>query len=109
MSYVTLSSDCTTSNDLREIVLPGPTLTFGFILATLYGALFHFVLGGDVRRLALFLLAGWVGFLLGHILGVAFAIDFLNVGVLRIMSATGGAFATLLLTHFLTLEKLPRR
>ena len=52
----------------EETILPGPTATFGFILATLYGAGFHFVVGGDVRRLALFLLSAWVGFGLGQLL-----------------------------------------
>ncbi|NOG49440.1 MAG: hypothetical protein HND48_08340 [Chloroflexi bacterium] len=37
--------------------MPGPGLVFAFALATLYGALFHFIFGGDARRLAVFLLA----------------------------------------------------
>ncbi|MDX1994813.1 MAG: hypothetical protein SF029_20690 [bacterium] len=89
--------------------MPGPTLTFGFILATLYGAVFHLLFGGDARRLALFLLVGWVGFLVGHILGVAFEINFFNVGVLRVVSATFGAFTALFVTHFLTVQRSVRR
>jgi hypothetical protein len=53
--------------------LPTPTITLGFIIATLLGALFHFILGGDVRRLALFLLSSWVGFGIGHLVGVLLA------------------------------------
>ena len=33
--------------------MPGPSIVFSFILATLYGAAFHLVSGGDARRLAL--------------------------------------------------------
>ena len=82
--------------------MPGPTLTFGFILATLYGAGFHFIVGGDVRRLALFLLSAWVGFSLGQLLGVTFKIDFLNIGTLRVVAATIGALVALVVAHFLT-------
>jgi len=82
--------------------LPGPTATFAFILATLYGAGFHFVVGGDVRRLALFLLSAWIGFALGHLLGVTFGIDILNIGTLRIVAATIGALVALFAAHFLT-------
>ena len=89
--------------------MPGPTATFGFILATLYGAGFHFVVGGDVRRLALFLLSAWVGFALGQLLGVTFMIDILNIGTLRIVAATIGAFVALLVAHFLTLSNHRQR
>ena len=82
--------------------MPGPTATFGFILATLYGAGFHFVVGGDVRRLALFLLSAWIGFTLGHVLGVTFMIDILNIGTLRVVAATIGALVALIAAHFLT-------
>jgi hypothetical protein len=82
--------------------LPGPTATFGFILATLYGASFHFVVGGDVRRLALFLLSAWVGFTLGQLLGVMFMIDIFNIGTLRIVTATLGTLIALVAAHILT-------
>jgi uncharacterized membrane protein YeaQ/YmgE (transglycosylase-associated protein family) len=82
--------------------LPGPTATFGFILATLYGAGFHILVGGDVRRLAFFLLAAWVGFSLGHVVGATFMIDVFNIGTLRIVTATVGAFVALIVAHFLT-------
>lgn len=82
--------------------MPGPTATFGFILATLYGAGFHFVTGGDVRRLALFLLSAWIGFALGHWLGVVLRIDILNIGTLRLVTATIGALVALIVAHFLT-------
>lgn len=82
--------------------MPGPTMTFGFILATLYGAGFHFVVGGDIRRLALFLLSAWVGFTLGHTLGVMFSIDILNIGTLRVVTATVGSLVALVAAHLFT-------
>jgi uncharacterized membrane protein YeaQ/YmgE (transglycosylase-associated protein family) len=75
--------------------LPGPTITFAFIVATLFGAAFHVVRGGDEQRLALYLLAGWVGFALGHLVGVMIDLRLLNVGPLRMVTASIGAVAAL--------------
>jgi uncharacterized membrane protein YeaQ/YmgE (transglycosylase-associated protein family) len=89
--------------------LPGPNATLGFILATLCGALFHLIMGGDARRLALFLLAGWVGFGLGHVLGTILQINLLNIGTLRLASAVFGALVALIVAHFLTSKRTSRR
>jgi len=83
----------------------GPTSIFGFILATLFGAGFHILVGGDARRLALFLLAGWVGFGLGHLVGVIFSINVFNIGTLHIATAAFGAITALLAAHLLTTDK----
>ena len=83
-------------------MIPSPSVTFGFILATLYGAAFHLLLGGDARRLALFLLSSWLGFTLGHIFGVIFAVDVLSIGPLHTFSATLGALLALFAARFLT-------
>ncbi len=88
--------------------MPSPSVVFGFILATLYGAIFHFILGGDARRLALFLLAGWLGFTLGHIFGVIFGVSALSIGPLRAFSATLGAWLALLAARLLTSSRLSR-
>jgi len=65
-------------------------------VATLYGALFHLIRGGDVRRLALFLLAGWVGFVLGQLVGVLIDFRLLNIGPIRMIPASVGAVAALI-------------
>lgn len=88
--------------------MPGPTLIFGFIVATLFGAAFHLIFGGDARRLALFLLGGWVGFGLGHVAGVLFGIDVLNIGTLRIVTASAGAVLVLTMILILTTRR-PRK
>ena len=88
--------------------MPSPYIIFGFILATLYSAAFHLVIGGDARRLALFLLAGWLGFTLGHIFGVLFEINVLSIGSLKMFSATFGAWLALLAARFLTTPRPAR-
>ncbi len=89
--------------------MPSPIVTFGFILATLFGAVFHFLVGGDIRRLALFLLSGWIGFTLGQMLGVLFEINILNIGTLRIVAASFGAMVALGVAYLLTSKRFSRR
>jgi uncharacterized membrane protein YeaQ/YmgE (transglycosylase-associated protein family) len=89
--------------------MPGPSITFGFIIATLLGACFHLIFGGDARRLALFLLAGWIGFGLGHFLGILFEIDLFNVGSLRMLSAVVGALTALTVARLMSSNRTRRR
>lgn len=82
--------------------LPTPTVTLGFVIATLLGASFHLVLGGDVRRLALFFLSSWVGFGIGHLAGILLDFNLLNVGALRLLPALFGAITLLIFAHILS-------
>jgi uncharacterized membrane protein YeaQ/YmgE (transglycosylase-associated protein family) len=89
--------------------MPGPGLVFAFILATLYGVIFHLILGGDARRLALFLLSSWIGFVFGQFLGLVLEIDLFRLGGLRVLPATIGAFFTLFAVRALTTGQRRRR
>lgn len=89
--------------------MPGPAATFGFIVATLFGAGFHLIFGGDARRLALFLLAGWLGFGLGHLLGILFEIEVFSVGSIRMLPAVTGAVAALVVARVLSSNRTRRR
>ena len=82
--------------------MPGPSVIFSFILATLYGAVFHLVSGGDARRLALFLLAAWLGFTLGHLVGDLVDLTLLDIGPLHVLPATVGAWLALVVARLLT-------
>jgi hypothetical protein len=82
--------------------MPSPSVVFSFILATLYGAAFHLVSGGDARRLALFLLAAWLGFALGHSLGEVVGMTLLDIGPLHMLTATIGAWLALVVARILT-------
>lgn len=81
---------------------PAPSIIFSFILATLYGAVFHLVSGGDARRLALFLLVAWLGFGLGHALGDLLNLTLLDIGPLHMLPATVGAWLALVVARLLT-------
>lgn len=89
--------------------MPSPNATFGFIIATLFGATFHLIVGGDARRLALFLLSGWIGFGLGHVVGMLFQINMLNIGALRVVTASVGAVVALIVAYVLTSNSSRRR
>jgi hypothetical protein len=45
-----------------------PSILFGVLLSTLYGAAFHLWRGGGLGRLVLYLVLGWIGFWAGQIL-----------------------------------------
>jgi hypothetical protein len=89
--------------------MPSPSITFGFIIATLFGAGFHLVFGGDARRLGLFLLAGWIGFGIGHVLGILFEIDLFTVGSLRMLPAILGMFIALTVARIMSSSRTRRR
>lgn len=89
--------------------MPSPGLVFAFVIATLYGALCHLILGGDVRRLAMFLLAGWLGFGAGHLAGVMFNVEVFSLGSIRLFAASVGSFAALFAARALTTGQRRRR
>lgn len=89
--------------------LPSPTFTFGFIIATLIGAIFHLVVGGDFRRLALYLLCGWAGFGLGHVAGTLFGIETFNIGTLRAFPAIMGSLIALIVALSLSSGRARKR
>ncbi|MFQ5419113.1 MAG: hypothetical protein ACE5FD_16945 [Anaerolineae bacterium] len=73
-------------------------LVLGFLLATAYGAGFHFLLGGPARRILLYVLAAWLGFVIGHLLGSWFNINLFKLGALHLFSASLGAWIALLVS-----------
>lgn len=87
--------------------MPGPTLTFAFVVATLFGAVFHLVAGGDARRFALFLMAAWFGFAVGHLLAESLSLAVLRIGTLQMGGASAGALLSLLIVRYLTATRRP--
>jgi hypothetical protein len=71
-------------------------LILGFLIATAYGAGFHFILGGPAKRIILYVLAGWLGFAIGHLAGDFFNIEIFKLGTIHLLSASLGAWIALI-------------
>ena len=84
--------------------MPNPIFIFAFVIATMYGLVFHVIMGGGARRMVLFIVTGWLGFLLGQYIGGYLGATLLKVGVLHLLPATLCAFALLTFAHILTAE-----
>ena len=78
-----------------------PAFVGGALIATLFGAAFHLVVGGDGRRLGLYLLAGWLGFALGHVVGNWSGVTAGRLGALNLLTATVGSWTALLAARWL--------
>jgi hypothetical protein len=78
------------------------SVVLGFLLATAYGSGFHLLLGGPARRIILYVLAAWLGFALGHVVGDLLNIEILKLGVLHLFSASLGAWVALVASWWLT-------
>jgi hypothetical protein len=70
-------------------------VVLGFLLATAYGAGFHFFVGGPARHIVLYVLASWLGFALGHLLGDWLGITTLKLGAIHLLSASLGSWIAL--------------
>jgi hypothetical protein len=79
-----------------------PSLLFGFILSSAYGAAFHLWRGGGAGHLLLDLFLAWCGFAAGQIVGDWLGLSFASLGSLHVGLATIGSLAFLLLGYWLS-------
>ncbi len=83
-------------------------LVLGFLLATAYGAGFHFLLGGPARHILLYVLTAWLGFAIGHFLGDLLNIELLKLGALHLLSASVGSWLALITSRWLVAYEAQR-
>lgn len=85
------------------MAIPGSASGFvlGFLLASAYGAIFHLVFGGSIRRIFLYLAAAWAGFFIGQLAGDFLNFELLKLGKIHLVSASAGAWLMLLAAHWL--------
>lgn len=89
--------------------MPGPDIVFAFMIATLWGAGFHLIMGGNARRLTLYLVGGWFGFFIGHILAEISQLRLFRIGELNILTASAVTVFVLIVITVLTAKRTPRR
>ena len=80
-------------------------IVLAFLLATAYGAAFHVIMGGPARRILLYVIAAWIGFVAGHFLGDFLKVDILELGAVKLFSASLGAWAALLIARLLAKDE----
>jgi uncharacterized membrane protein YeaQ/YmgE (transglycosylase-associated protein family) len=86
-----------------------PSLLLGFVLSTLYGALFHLWRGGHAGRLLLYLVLAWIGFWLGQFIAGYLNVSFDIYGQLHLIIATLGSLIFLAVGYWLSLVQVERR
>lgn len=85
--------------------MPGPLFVFAFIVATLIGAAIHLLVGGDARRLALFLICSWFGFAGGQIIAQLLNFTIAPIGALHIIPASIMAVGCCIGIHVFTRKR----
>lgn len=83
-----------------------PSLLFGLVISTLYGAAFHLWKNGGLGKLFLYLILGWAGFWLGQFLAARLGWTFGSLGALHLGLATVGSVLFLGLGHWLSLVQI---
>jgi hypothetical protein len=83
--------------------MSSPGLLIGFVLSTLYGAIFHLWRGGGSGRLLLYLILSWAGFWAGHFIAEYFDFTFDRLGELHLGAATIGSLLFLGVGYWLSL------
>lgn len=73
----------------------------GALLATAYGAGFHVIMGGPARRIVLYVVTAWLGFVVGHFVGETVELTLFDLGALHLLSASVGAWAALIVSWWL--------
>ena len=76
--------------------MPIPTIVFGILISTLYGAIYHLLRGGTTRTMLGFLILAWAGFWLGDVLGSIIGWSFAWVGNLNLGMGTVSSFVFML-------------
>ena len=78
------------------------TILFGWLMATLLGALFHLWRDGGFWKLLLYLGLSWAGFWLGNWAADAWGVKFLLVGGLNLGLALIGSLIFLFVGHWVS-------
>lgn len=89
------------------MTLPG--LYFALLISTGLGLVFHFVRGGGLARLALYLVTAWVAFLAGQAVAELLDWHLFRVGPLNLFAAVLAALLGLLTASLLAGPERHRR
>jgi hypothetical protein len=81
-------------------MLLSPPLVLSLIIAIAYAAFFNLWQGGSARDLLIYLLASWLGFAIGELVGDFVGLDVLMIGEIHVMEGTLGSLLLLFLAKW---------
>ena len=79
-----------------------PALLFAFLLALLYGAVYHLIRDGGFWRLILYFILSLVGFVIGHFMGLWRGWVFIPLGSLNLGMSSLGSLIILIFGDWLS-------
>ena len=79
-----------------------PALLFAFLLALLYGAVYHLIRNGGFWRLILYFILSIIGFMIGHLMGLWRGWVFISMGSLNLGMSSLGSLTILLFGDWLS-------
>ncbi|MGD2026781.1 MAG: hypothetical protein PVI99_03115 [Anaerolineales bacterium] len=79
-----------------------PAFLLGSVIAAFIGALFHFIRGGALGRLVLFLVVSEISFWFGHFVADIIGFTFLSLGAIRLGMAALVTLVALIATEWLS-------
>lgn len=82
-------------------MMQSPSFLLGLILSTLYGAIFHLIVGGNPLRFLFFILMGWLGFWGAQWLADALQWSIVDIGELHLDAATFGSICAMVFGFWL--------
>ena len=80
-----------------------PAILLGTLFASAYGAAFHLWKNGGWQRMFFYLLSSFIGFWIGHAVGVVLGVTFGGIGPVVFSTATLGSALFLVVGHWLSL------
>ncbi|MEN6531706.1 MAG: hypothetical protein ABFD17_08040 [Anaerolineaceae bacterium] len=84
------------------------TYIFGWVMATLLGAVFHLWKDGGFWKLVIYIILSWIGFFLGHLIAKSAGFNFMNVGSLYLGGGIIGSIIVLFAGNwFSQIESFP--
>lgn len=84
-----------------------PAFLLGFVIAGLFGAVFHLIFGGRFGRLVVFLFVAEFSFWFGHITANILGWTFMSIGLIRFGMAGLTALIGLGVAAWLTAIEIP--
>jgi hypothetical protein len=86
-----------------------PSLVLSALLSTAFGLIFHIIRGGNLIRLLVLLIAAWIGFAIGQLIGSLTDWPLLRIGEVYVLHGLIGSIIAMILAGRPPLDSIPER